>query len=532
MKKTICLLMIFCFVFILLGCNKSADEIKVSYDLKTEPQNLDPQTASDSASLLIIYNTFEGLMKLDENGKAVPAAAASYNISADNKLYTFTLINNLKWENNTAITAHDFAFAFERLLSKDTNSPNAKKFYSIKNAQSFHEGNSVELGVYVTNDTTLEIALESPNPDFLSLLTTTGAMPCNESFFKETFGKYGLEPETILTNGAFHVSKWQHDEYVSLKKNINFHKSEDVHVSGVSLWIDTDKIVNDKPEYYNPADRLVDKKVLCADVDGFDMDKIDLDDFNAVESENSTYALVFNQNNPKLKSVNLRLAIASAFDRSSYKDALHSSLSVANALIPSSIMSGTSSFRQKAGTQLSPEFNALKAFEFYTDATAELNVTAVVNLKMIAPVSEKNQTSNYFPFPSQILQKVLGIFIGIVEDENYSMLLKSGDFDIALVKLYSTDGTGYSVLSQFHSRNNNYGINYPALDAALDDAQTITDPILSDERLADAEKIILDNAIAIPIFYKTDYFVTNKTVANFARNQFNGMIDFSQIVFS
>ena len=36
-------------------------------------------------------------------------------------------------------------------------------------------------------------------------------MPCNETFFNATKGRYGLDYSTLLCNGPFYLSYWLHD---------------------------------------------------------------------------------------------------------------------------------------------------------------------------------------------------------------------------------------------------------------------------------------------------------------------------------
>ena len=74
------------------ACSKDdgADKI-IRYPLISDPQNLDPQLATDSSSLMIIGNLYEGLFKRDAQGNVINGTAESYTVSSDGLTYTFKL---------------------------------------------------------------------------------------------------------------------------------------------------------------------------------------------------------------------------------------------------------------------------------------------------------------------------------------------------------------------------------------------------------------------------------------------------------
>ena len=77
---------------------ESAD--KVTAAISVEPEKLDPTFCSDTETETVIVNCFEGLMKIDENGNAVKAAADGYTVSEDGLVYTFTFDYLIKTYNS------------------------------------------------------------------------------------------------------------------------------------------------------------------------------------------------------------------------------------------------------------------------------------------------------------------------------------------------------------------------------------------------------------------------------------------------
>jgi len=74
------------------GCG-SGDSTKgyLVYNLGEDPDTIDPTLNTSVGGSTIISNTFEGLMRLDENEKAIPGVAEKMEVSPDGLVYTFTL---------------------------------------------------------------------------------------------------------------------------------------------------------------------------------------------------------------------------------------------------------------------------------------------------------------------------------------------------------------------------------------------------------------------------------------------------------
>ena len=100
---------------LLSGCHKDSLADKAfRFRLPADPQQLDPQVSTDRSSMTVTAALFEGLTRLDDEGRAV-AAAADWTVSADGLTYTFTLKES-KWNNGEPVTAADFVFGIRRAV--------------------------------------------------------------------------------------------------------------------------------------------------------------------------------------------------------------------------------------------------------------------------------------------------------------------------------------------------------------------------------------------------------------------------------
>ncbi|YCM45887.1 peptide ABC transporter substrate-binding protein [Verrucomicrobiaceae bacterium 227] len=107
-----------------------------------EPKGLDPHLVSGVLESNIIRALFEGLCVEDpaKDGQSLPGAALTWEPSEDFTEWTFNLNPKAKWSDGVPVTAHDFTFSYQRLLSPDPNWPAkyAEMLYFLKNGEAYH----------------------------------------------------------------------------------------------------------------------------------------------------------------------------------------------------------------------------------------------------------------------------------------------------------------------------------------------------------------------------------------------------------
>src|SRR5512134_3625636 len=90
-----------------------------------EPPGLDPTTATSAAIPRVVYtNVLEGLLKIDRDGKIVPAVAIDVKTSKDGKEVTFRLKKGVKFHDGKVLDAEDVKFSLERMMDPKTAAPN------------------------------------------------------------------------------------------------------------------------------------------------------------------------------------------------------------------------------------------------------------------------------------------------------------------------------------------------------------------------------------------------------------------------
>lgn len=198
----------------------------VSYNLGIEPYNIDPAMCTSVEEGNVVLACFEGLMRLDRDGKAIPGIAASYKKDSDIK-YTFRL-RDAKWSDGVPVTARDFEYAWKRVLSPETGCENAYQLFTLKGGEAFNKGEAgaETVGVRALDSKTLEVQLEAPVFYFPELLTLPQYMPAREDIVNKNPSKWARVPSSYIGDGPFRLSSWEHGYSIELEKNNTYYDAE------------------------------------------------------------------------------------------------------------------------------------------------------------------------------------------------------------------------------------------------------------------------------------------------------------------
>jgi len=108
--------------------------------------SLDPAQGPDANTAQIVSMIYNGLVKSDVNLNVVPDQASSWDISSDNKVYTFHLRPGLSFSDGTSITAQTYVYTWTRALLPEVKSGIASFFEaSIVGANDVNSGKTKTL---------------------------------------------------------------------------------------------------------------------------------------------------------------------------------------------------------------------------------------------------------------------------------------------------------------------------------------------------------------------------------------------------
>ena len=489
------------------------------YDVPQEITSLDPQFTTDPYAQQLILHLFEPLLRQDEEGNLVNAAAESYQVSADGLTYTFTLRSGLTWQNEAPLTAHDFEFALKRMFNTEALSPHAQTFSCIQNAQRILDGelDYNSLGVTATSDTTLVIQLDTANPLLPQLLASAPACPCNQSFFIDTKGKYGLSRSQLNTCGPFWLRTWD-DTFIQILAWEDYYQADTVLPSGVNFYVGRETA---------PLDLMLDDKADFGQITYLEVSTAQRAGMTVLNYEAQTWVIAMNQEDSSLANTAIRQALASCVDREYLKDNLTSNLTLTGYLIPNQVKILSESFRQVA-TNAGHTANLSQGRSLLQEGLTQLDLTRLPTLKLLVPENDNH------PYIATLLQKLwqdnLSVYIDleILPLDEIQSRVASGDYQLAMVPLIPSDNTPSSLVSQFttNSSENDFGMADATFDALVTQVDQATTLDTMAQALSQAEQYLLDNACVVPLYQEEIYYAMRKGVSGIQYNPFGNFAYF------
>ncbi len=202
-----------------------------------EPATLDPHKAEAVPDHNILRDLLEGLVAEGPDGKLVPGAAASWDISADGTVYTFHLRPDGKWSNGEPVTTADFVYSLRRVVDPQTGSKYTFLLYPIKNAEEISKGQTAPdtLGAEAVDAATLKLTLKAPTPYVLGLLTHGAAAPVHRATV-EKFGAQWVRAGNFVGNGAYTLKEWTPQSQVVLAKSPTYWDAKTVKITEVTYF--------------------------------------------------------------------------------------------------------------------------------------------------------------------------------------------------------------------------------------------------------------------------------------------------------
>jgi oligopeptide transport system substrate-binding protein len=230
---------------VLCGCAKKPEgraqqssERMLNLSVGCHVMTIDPATGDRFPEGVLVRMLFEGLMRYERDGTLGCATAERYALSEDGKTYTFYL-RPTQWTNGADVTAHDFAYAWKKILAPDQPMTGKHNFYPIKNVQASIRGDASldEIGIRVLDDRTLVVELEHPTPYFLEATTTPCYFPVNAELDRRNPKWSSVLDSTFVCNGPFRLTDGTPGDRVAAVKNDAYWDARSVKLPGINILI-------------------------------------------------------------------------------------------------------------------------------------------------------------------------------------------------------------------------------------------------------------------------------------------------------
>lgn len=275
---------------------------------------LDTALITDAVSSDVAGQTFEGLYSIDKNDKVtLGVAKETPQKSNGGKTLTINLRKDAKWSNGDPVTAHDFVYAWRKVVDPKAASEFAYIMSDIKNADLVNTGKKPlnSLGIKALNKYKLQIDLERPVPYINELLALSTFYPQDAKIAKKYGKKYGTNAERAVYNGPFKVTNWQVEDKIQLVKNNQYWDKKSVKLDKVNYKVLKDQQAGASLYDTNSIDDTI---ITSEQVDKYKGSK----ELNYRLTAATFYIKMNEKTVPEFKNKNLRLAIAQAINKKGY----------------------------------------------------------------------------------------------------------------------------------------------------------------------------------------------------------------------
>lgn len=527
------LIIILCFLAFLNSCKKSGNYTQSNkkvfrYNESKGISTLDPAYAKSQVLIWPVNQLYNGLVQIDNNLNVKPCIAKTWEISENGKKYIFHLRPDVyfhdhglfKEGNGRKVYAHDFVYSLNRIIDPAIASPGAWIFNTLE-----------ENGITAIDDSTLEIKLKSPFPAFLGLLT----MQYCSVLPKEVVEYFGNDfRKNPVGTGPFQFKLWKENEKLVLVKNSNYFETDSTgnklpYLDAISI-----RFINDKQSefleflkgnidfisglsaankdelitkngrlnpQYNDRFRMIHQPYLNTEYLGFMIDSAKYSDANHA---------VLNKK--------IRQAINYGFDRIKMMKYLRNNIGspAINGFIPKGL----------------PAFSDSLTYYYYNPDKVRslLNEAGYPNGKGLSPIT-LTTTSDYLDLCEYIQQQLsefgIVIKIDVITGATFREMVANSKVEFFRGSWIADYPDAENYLALFYSKNlSPAGPNYThyknmEFDKLYNKSFNITNENERNMVYREMDKIIMNDAVVVPLFYDQVILFVNKDLKGLQSNPMN-----------
>jgi peptide/nickel transport system substrate-binding protein len=467
-----------------------------------DPSSLNPIFAKTPQDLDVTNLVFSGLFYFDTKGNLQPDLVSSWEVSSDNKSYTFHLLKNAKWQDGNPVTSDDFIFTASTISDQNYNGPLKGLFSNVIFQR--------------IDDQTFKINLTEPYAPFLGELTfglipshvlsnipvtemeqnnfNTNPVGCGPYKFKNADLNSKTKQVVLERNGDY-----ANKSRVPFISNISFNYYSDYNSAYNAYKSGSVSFLSDIP-HQNIVDAKSNK------------------DLNLYKLYPSSYvSLFFNMTQNNLKDKNVRTAIANAINKNNIinKDLSGQAQELTGPILPEDI-GYTSSVKIYPFDDTAAK-NTLKNAGYSTgkDGIFQKNgIKLEFNL-----VTSDNQ--DYINVANTIKDELnnIGIKVKVNSFDNLTLqtdYISPRKYDMILLgENYGADSDPYAYWDSSQIGPNSYNLSQYSVkqvDELIEDARMSSDPNIRKNDYTQFQQIITEDVPAIFLYRPYNYFGSNTSM--------------------
>ncbi len=515
------------------GEEKLAADQTLKINLSAEPPTFDPAQAQDSQANTVLKTMYEGLTRQDGSGQSVPGVAESWEpTNEDGTQITFHLRKDAKWSNGDPVTAHDFVFAWERVLSPDTQptAPYAYQLFYLKNAEDYYNKKITDfsqVGVKAVDDYTLQVDLVAPTPYFVGLTSFYTYYPVHQSVKDDP--KWAVDQSKMIVNGAFTLTNWVKGQSIEVTKNENYWDKDNIKLNKITMSL-VNSSATELASYQNGELDRAGHPNGEIPTDQIPILRDQLKDELEIKGIASTYYYEFNVTAEPFDNVNIRKAFAMAVDRQAIVDnvTLGGQLP-AFGYVPPGIKGVNDEYRNEHKDDYFTE-NVEEAKKLLEQGMKEKGYTKLPEITLIYNSSDAHKKVALAV--ADMWKKNLGVDVK-TQNQEWAVFVENRqnlNYQVARAGWTADYNDPMTFLDMWvtNGGNNDTGFSNAEYDKLIADAKATDDMAKRDEAFAKAEKIFIqDNMVVMPLYYYTNV-AAEKPYLKGVFLDFSGAVDYTR----
>ena len=508
--------------------NESSGAFEISMSIASEPQTIDPALNSAVDGAIMINHMFEGLMRWEDSGSETAGSdgtcndaklgygqAESYDkvVNEDGTVtYTFHLRDGIKWSDGKDVTAQDFVYSWQRLVTPATAADYSYMIDSVVNANAIMNGEMEpsELGVSAPDDKTFVVTITSDLPYFTEICAFPATFPVREDVVSNPEWTY--TPETYISNGAYKMTVRETNSQIVMEPN----------------------------EYYYNVDKLGPQKITFklmdeqnAMLNGFKTGELDFIESVPVDEVAGllasgemkvvdylgTYYVCYQTQKAPFDDWRVRKAFTLAVDRNYIVTEITQTGQVeAGAYVPAGVYDAAGvegdDFRTVGGDYYDPTTDAYEAN--CEEARALLAEAGYPNGEGFPVVEYLYNTDDNHKAVAEALQNMwqteLGVTVTLTNQEwgTFLQTRKDGDYSIARNGWIADYNDPMTFLDMWLTGGGNNDAQYsnPDYDAKIQEAKATSDVATRMQLMHEAEDILLEQDWVVnPLYFYTQSYM-------------------------
>ncbi len=533
MKKILSMLICVTLIITLLAsCGSTLKDgekgATINMYIGSEITDFDPALAyTDDAAAKILGLVYEGLTRINKNGKVENALMKSYKIIEDAEREEYSMeitIKTTKWSDGRVVSADDVVYAWKRILDPEFSCAAAPLLFEIKNARDVKMGDCSidDLGIAAVDTDVIEVQFEGKidYKQFLENLACLALVPLREDIVTR-YENFGTSTISLVTNGPFAVKGLTAGELLMLERNAYYYRNTDEDDPLDKYVLPYKLMIN-----YGVTKKegiTIEEKNTAAYENGeiLYLGDIALESREEYEKKAkvsnllSTHSYIFNTDEKVFQNADVRRGLSLALDREAIADMVVFA-DAATGLVPSTVYDKKvgDSFRKNGGDLIATTADVDGAKALIGNNTGKFTITCRDNEVEVAIAEYAKGVWEQLGFK---------VSVEALDADDYMEVYADGDYDVIAVDFQCLSTDSFGTLAVFAPRfsgmgidiqNDNYdpvpyiiGYDNENYNALIESAYAEKNRAARSEYLHDAEELLMEDMPIMPVIFNKDAYV-------------------------